>query len=177
MAVASGRSDGGRLRLVATVLLSLLLVALLAFGALVYLKYRDEGDEQDVRTAAMAAARLEALNLTTIDYKNTDAAVDRILSVATGTLATQFKAEKSQLGPLLAATKSVSVGSVLETGLVSLKGKNAEVLVAVDATVTTQAAGSTKAQRAVKHYRMSMKLQQIGSRWLVSDVGFTGLAT
>jgi Mce-associated membrane protein len=175
--VASAGSHGGRLRLVAVVALVLLFAALVAFGVLTYLKYRDKGDSRGDRTAAVAAARLEAVNLTTIDYKSTDVAVDRILAGATGTLASQFKAQRAQLGPLLTGTKSVSVGSVLEAGLVKLDGNNAEVLVAVDATVTTQPAGATKAQRAVKHYRMSMKLQRGGGRWLVSDVGFTGLAT
>jgi Mce-associated membrane protein len=161
---------------------------LAAFGVLTYRKYRDEGNKQvagvaatadvtsDDGTAAVAAARLEAVNLTTIDYKTTDAAVARILAGATGTLKTQFTAQRAQLGPLLASTKSTSVGSVLEAGLVKLSGSNAEVLVAVDASVTTQPAGTTKPQNAVKHYRMSMKLQHVGTSWLVSDVGFTGLA-
>jgi Mce-associated membrane protein len=174
--VAAGRPDGSRFRLVVVVVLAILLAALVAFGVLEYLKYRDEGQKQDQRTAAVTAARLEALNLTTIDYKTTDAAVARILAGATGTLQTQFTAQRSQLGPLLAGTKSTSIGSVLEAGLVKLSGKSAEVLVAVDATVTTQQPPTAQPRSTVKHYRMSLKLQRVGNRWLVSDVGFTGLA-
>jgi Mce-associated membrane protein len=142
---------------------------------LLYLRLADSDDERDGRAAALAAARLEAVNLTTIDYRETDAAVQRILAGATGTLEAQFKQQRSQLGPLLTGAKSTSRGSVLEAGLVKLDGRTAQALVSVDATVSTQPSGTTKAQTSVKHYRMSMKLQQVGSRWLVSDVGFTGL--
>ena len=176
MAVATDRANGGRLRTVLAVALSLLLAALVAFGVLLFLRVTDSEGEGDARSAALAAARLQAVNLTTIDYRDTDMAVQRILAGATGTLETQFKEQRSQLGPLLTGTKSTSRGSVLEAGLVKLDGRTATALVAVDATVSTQPTGTTKAQTSVKHYRMSMNLQRIGSRWLVSDVGFTGLA-
>ena len=69
MAVATSRSNGGRLRIVVAAALVLLLGALIAFGVVVYGKYRDKKDRGDERIAAVAAARVEAVNLTTIDYR------------------------------------------------------------------------------------------------------------
>ena len=176
MAVAAGRPDGGRLRLVLVVVLTLALAALVAYGVMLAPRWKHEDNKDNERAAVLASARLEAVNLTTIDYKSADAAVQRILAVATGELKRQFEAQRSQLGPLLSGTRSVSTGDILEAGLVKLEGTTAQALVAVDAKVTTQPAGAKQTQTAVKHYRMAMTLQQTGGKWLVSDVGFTGLA-
>ena len=175
MAVAAGRPHGGRLRVVLVIVLTLALAGLVVYGVTLYPRWQHD-DKDDERAAVLAVARLEAVNLTTIDYKNTDAAVQRILAVATGELKRQFEAQRGQIAPLLTGAQSSSRGSVLDAGLVKLTGDTAQALVAVDATVSTQPTGAKTPQRAVKHYRMAMTLQRSADRWLVSDVGFTGLA-
>jgi hypothetical protein len=97
--------------------------------------------------------------------------LDRILAGATGPLRTQFEKEKAQLPATLARTKSVSHGNVLSSGLISLDGARAQALAAVDARVSGTDTGRAG---VIKHYRMVITLQQVGSKWLASDVAFAG---
>jgi hypothetical protein len=125
-----------------------------------------------VEQAPLAAARGEAVALTTISYQTAARDVGRVLAGATGALRTQFAAEARQLPATLAKTKSVSRGTVLSSALSSLNGDRAQVLVAVDATVS----GTDTAKTGVlKHYRMVVTLQQISGTWLASDVAFAGV--
>lgn len=125
-------------------------------------------------SAVVAAASQEAVDLTTISYTSATRDVDRILAGATGGLRQQFLSQRAQFPSVLARDKSVSRGQVLAAGLVSLSGRTAEVDAATDATVSTTG-GGVKAQSVLKHYRMVMKLQLVGHRWLVSDVAFAGV--
>jgi Mce-associated membrane protein len=122
------------------------------------------------------AARQEAVNLTTISYTSAAADLDRIVAGATGGLRQQFEGQRAQFPAVLARDKSVSRGRVLSAGLISLSDDNdtARVAVATDATVSTTGGGVT-AQSVLKHYRMVMKLELIGGRWLVSAVAFAGV--
>jgi hypothetical protein len=126
------------------------------------------------RDAVLAAARLEAVNLTSLDYTTAARDLDRIVAGSTGALRAKFVAEQPQFPAVLARDKSRSRGTVLATALVDVGtgGDTAQVAVAADATVTT-GTGSAQ-QSALKHYRMVMKLQRVGARWLVSDVAFAG---
>jgi Mce-associated membrane protein len=121
--------------------------------------------------AVLSAARSEAVALTTLRYTSAAADLDRILAGATGPLRTQFEKEKAQLPATLARTKSVSHGNVLSSGLISLDGARAQALAAVDARVSGTDTGRAG---VIKHYRMVITLQQVGSKWLASDVAFAG---
>jgi Mce-associated membrane protein len=121
--------------------------------------------------AALAAARGEAVALTTIGYRTASSDLDRVLAGATGALRTQFEKEKSQLPATLAHTRSSSRGTVLSSALSSFDGSHAQALVAVDATVSGTDTGSAG---VLKHYRMVVSLDQQNGRWLASDVAFAG---
>jgi Mce-associated membrane protein len=121
--------------------------------------------------AALAAARGEAVALTTLNYRTASAGLDRILAGATGALRTQFEKEKSQLPATLAQTKSLSRGTVLSSALSSLSGTHAQALVAADATVSGSDTGPSG---VLKHYRMVVSLQQVNGTWLADDVAFAG---
>jgi Mce-associated membrane protein len=153
---------------------TVLAVLLAALTALV-LRASDTNAENASRSDALAAARQEALNLTTLSYLHADADLDRILSLATGALKTRFAAQRARLPRLLAQERSVSRGTIRSAGLVALDDAHgtARAMAAVDATLTseaTQAPGTT-------HYRMQLTLQRVGGRWLVADVGFVGNST
>ena len=129
----------------------------------------------DARQAALQAARQEAVNLTTISYETADADLGRIIASATGTLKTQFEAQRAQFPGVLARDKSVSVGTVLAAGVASQSSSTVEALVAVDAAVSNAETAKAGGRPLVKHYRMDMKLVLVGGRWLVSQVAFAGL--
>lgn len=149
------------------------LAALVATAVLLGLSVRAHGAPDDERAAAMAAARQEAVNLTTLGYATARHDVDRILAGATGGLRAKFETERAKLGSVLAQDRSTSRGHVVSAGLVHLSGDTAQVVVAADATVTT---GTGSGQRSVlKHYRMVVRLQKVSGQWLASDVAFAGM--
>ena len=152
-----------------------LLAGLLAGIALFALRLHAADARDDRRSAVLAAARAEALNLTTISYQTAERDLDRIVAAATGQVRTQFLAQRKQFPDVLRKAKSTSVGSILASALVSLHGSTARALVAVDATVNNAQTAAAKAAPQVKHYRMAMTLQHIKGNWLVSDVAFAGL--
>jgi Mce-associated membrane protein len=166
----------GVFRLVVTALILLALVAAAVLLGIRDHRHRRSGSAELTATpsqeAALAAANGEAVALTTIGYQTTERDLDRVLAGSTGALHTQFEKEKSQLPATLAKTKSDSRGAVLSSALSSLNGTTAQVLVAVDATVSGTDTGSTG---VLKHYRMVITLQKVANRWLASDVAFAGV--
>jgi Mce-associated membrane protein len=162
-----------RPRLALPIALTLVLLALLgAVGWLIH-DARADSRRDDARQAALQAARQQAVNLTTINYTTADRDLARIIAAATGTLKTQFEAQRTQFPAVLRREKSVSVGTVLAAGVASQTGSTVDALLAVDASVSNTQSGTSGP--LVKHYRMDMKLVRIGGRWLVSQVAFAGL--
>lgn len=161
----------------AVVALAVILVVLVAAAVLLGVRdhrHRDQvtGPITPGEATAMAAARAEAVALTTIGYKTTTSDLNRVLAGATGALRTQFEKERSRLPATLAQTKSVSRGAVLSSALSSASSDTAQVLVAVDARVTGTDIGATG---VLKHYRMVVTLHRVSGRWLASDVAFAGV--
>jgi Mce-associated membrane protein len=166
------RSDGGPAFLAVALVVPAALIALLV-ALLLQASHGNVRDE--VRQGAAAAARAEALNLTTIRYQTADADLRRILAGATGKLRAQFAAEQPHFADVLTRDRSRSEGNVLAVGVVDISAPKgtARVVVAADATVTTTAANG-RDQSVLKHYRMVMRLVKLHGRWLVSDVAFAG---
>ena len=165
----------GRPRLVVPIALGLLLVGLLGLVAWLAVDARDARARDDERQAALQAARQQAVNLTTISYETADRDLGRIITAATGTLKTQFEAQRAQFPAVLKRDKSVSVGNVLAAGVASQRGSTIEAVVAVDAAVSNAESAKAGSGKLLKHYRMDMKLVRINGRWLVSQVAFAGL--
>jgi Mce-associated membrane protein len=162
-------------RLLLPVALGLVLLVLLAAVGWLVVDARDTRARDDARQAALQAARQEAVNLTTISYETADADLGRIIAAATGTLKTQFAAQRAQFPAVLKRDKSVSVGTVLAAGVASQTKSTVEALVAVDAAVSNDQTAKAGSRPLVKHYRMDMKLVLVSGRWLVSQVAFAGL--
>ncbi|HET6818362.1 MAG TPA: hypothetical protein VFH66_14135 [Mycobacteriales bacterium] len=146
---------------------------LLAFLVVMLLQASGRNARDDRRQAVAAAARSEALAVTTISYRTANADLDRILAGATGKLRSQFAEQQPHFADILAPDKSVSKGEVLSVGVVSASTSAAQVVVAVDATVTTTPAGK-QPESVLKHYRMVMRLVKAHGHWLVSDIAFAG---
>ena len=177
MDVAALRSDElvDERRRVGFVLPALLVVfiGLLALLVVLLLQASGRNARDDRRDAVAAAARSEALAVTTISYQTANADLDRILAGATGQLRSQFAEQKPHFADTLQPDKSVSKGDVLSVGVVSSSESTAQAVVAVDATVTTSPAGK-QSQSVLKHYRMVMRLVKVHGHWLVSDIAFAG---
>ncbi|MDX1891298.1 mammalian cell entry protein [Mycolicibacterium sp. 050158] len=122
----------------------------------------------DQRELFLQVGRQGAIDLTTIDFNEADADVQRILDSSTGGFRDDF-AKRSQ--PFLDAVKqarSKTVGTVTEAGLESATDTGAQVLVAV--TVQTSNAGA--AQQEPRSWRMRVTVEQTGDGPRISGVEF-----
>ncbi|AGL27425.1 hypothetical protein J113_13600 [Mycobacterium tuberculosis CAS/NITR204] len=86
---------------------------------------------QDQRGHFLQAARQCALNLTTIDWRNAEADVRRILDGATGEFYNDFAQRSQPFVEVLRHAKASTVGTITEAGLQTQTADTAQALVAV----------------------------------------------
>ncbi len=156
-----------------TVLIAVLSVLLVLLGAAALfgaLKLRDYTQRDDARAAALVAARQEALNLTSIDGREIDADLARVLDGATGGFKTDFAQRSKDLKTVLTENQVVAEGKVLEAALVRSDTETATALVVVDSNVKNKAAPDGRSNT----YRMQLDLERHGNRWLTSALQFVG---
>ncbi|WP_406815026.1 Mce protein [Mycobacterium sp. M23085] len=124
-------------------------------------------DVQARQNLYVATARQGAVNLTTIDYTQVDADVQRILDSATGAFRDEFEQRAKPFEEVVKAAQSKSEGTVTDAGLESQRGDSAQVLVAV--AVKSRTAGGEEAPR---EWRMRIEVRSVGDDAKVSNVVF-----
>jgi Mce-associated membrane protein len=159
-----------RAPLAAIVTLVVVLVLLAAGALLGAVKLRDASQRDDARSAALGAARQEALNLTSIDGKDIDADLKRVQDGATGAFAKDFSDRAKDLKSVLTENAVVAEGHVLDAALVRGDLDTATVIVVVDSTVKNKAVPAGRANT----YRMQLDLERQNGRWLTSALQFVG---
>jgi Mce-associated membrane protein len=148
------------------------LVAVVALAALAgWLGFRayqsHQADEQ--RKLFLQVGRQGALNLTTINWQQADADVQRVLDSATGTFYDDFQKRAQPFIEVVKQAQSKSVGTIAEAGLESVSGDEARVLVAV--TVQTSNAGAP--EQSPRAWRMRLTVHKVGEHDAkVSNVEF-----
>lgn len=123
-------------------------------------------DREDQRIAAMRSARQTAVNLNSLDHRNIQKSLDRVLSGLTGEAKDQWGTMSKDIAQ--AAQKGQTVTSVqdVRAGLVSMDGDSAEVIVSVTATATSPKVP----QGQPRYYRWRFDLTRSDGRWLVSNM-------
>jgi Mce-associated membrane protein len=147
------------------------LVLVLALGGLTgWLGFRayesHQADEQS--KLFLQVGRQGALNLTSIDFAQADADVQRILDSATGTFYDDFQKRAQPFIDVVRQAQSKSVGTIAEAGLESESENQAQVLVAV--TVKTSNAGAP--EQEPRAWRMRITVEKVGDEAKVSNVEF-----
>jgi Mce-associated membrane protein len=165
--VATEKKPKSPVRL-ATVLGGVVLVSLTALAG--WLGFRDyqAHQVQAQRALLIQVGRQGALNLTTIDWQHADTDIRRILDSATGTFYDDFSKRSKPFIEVVKKAQSKSAGTVVEAGLESQSGDEAQVLVAVS--VKTSNAGA--AEEEPRHWRMRIAVKKIGDEAKVSNVEF-----
>lgn len=161
----TGPSTGVRLALAvggATIVVLAALVAWLGYRAY------ESHQVQQQRLLFLQVGRQGALNLTTIDYTEADADVQRVIDSSTGTFRDDFQKRAGPFIEVVKQAQSKSVGEITEAGLESQQGDQAQVLVAV--TVKTSSAGAEEQQP--RAWRMRMTVQKVGDGAKVANVEF-----
>ncbi|OBB69515.1 Mce protein [Mycobacterium sp. 852014-50255_SCH5639931] len=135
-------------------------------GWLGYQAYQKH-EAQAQRDLFVQVARQGAVNLTTINYTEVDADVQRILDLATGAFRDDFEQRSKPFIEVVKAAQSKSEGAVTDAGLESQRGDSAQVLVAV--AVKSRTAGGEEAPR---EWRMRIEVRSVGNDAKVSNVVF-----
>ena len=154
-----------RLATIAGLVVVILLAGLAGWtGYRGYQAYQGEKERQ----LFLQVGRQGALNLTTIDWQNAEADVQRVLDSATGTFYDDFQNRSAPFVQVVKQAQSKSVGTIAEAGLESATDNEAQVLVAV--TVTTSNVGAP--QQEPRAWRMRLTVQKVGDDAKVSNVEF-----
>jgi Mce-associated membrane protein len=164
---ASAKPPMSHVRL-ATIVGLVLVVALAGLtGWLGFRTYQSHQAEEQ-RNLFLQVGRQGALNLTTIDWQQADANVQRILDSATGTFYDDFQKRSQPFVEVVKQAQSKSVGTISEAGLESESDNGAQVLVAVQ--VKTSNAGAP--EQAPRSWRMRISVEKVGDEAKVSNVEF-----
>lgn len=125
--------------------------------------------EQERTAAVLDSATQMANALLNINYKNVQATVSKVRSLATGTFLSQY--EKSEHGVATAArrAKAVQTSKVVWTGLVGSDPDSATVIVASTGTVANKV---THYKPVSRTYRLQLDLVQQDGKWLTRDLQF-----
>lgn len=145
-----------------------IVVALTALcGWLGYRTFESRHAEQ-FRAMVVQVARQGAINLTTIDYRQADADVKRILDSATGQFYDEFSTRSAPFIDVVKKAQSKSVGTVTEAGVESIGDSEGQVLVAVSVATTNK---GTQEDRP-RFWRMRLTVTKAGEDTKVSKVDF-----
>jgi len=158
-----------RFRVLPWLLAAALILVAAGVGFLGY-RVHQENQANERSQDVLAAARQEALNFISIDYRNFAQDTNNVLSGATGDFKQQFTDQSKTLQSLVTSNKAVSTGQVLQAGMVTSSPTSARVLVVADAKVANTAAPSGQ----VRNYRLQMDLVEQNGQWLTSDIEFVG---
>jgi Mce-associated membrane protein len=151
-----------------TVVLSVIAVILaVATGALTW-QVHDQAVTASQRTAVLAAARQEALDLTTLSDKTGGTDYQAVLSGSAGNLKQELADGRDDFLKALSSDAVTSVGQVLDAGIVNMSGANATVLLNVASTVTNKQ--TSKPETRLYHWQAA--LVRSGGRWLVTSLEF-----
>jgi len=143
-------------------------VALAALCGLLGLRANEAHQADVLRAQLVQAAKQGAVNLTTIDYKNAESDVQRILDSSTGQFRDDFQKRSQPFIDVVKKAESTSVGLVTEAGLESLMGQQGRVLVSV----TVKTVSSGKVEEQPRYWRMRVTVDQQAEGAKVSNVDF-----
>ena len=161
------RSDGFRRSDRALVASGLVVATLTGLTGWVGYRAYQQHEAQAQRDLFLQTARQGAVNLTTINYTEIEADVQRILDLATGAFRDDFEHRSKPFIELVKAAQSKSEGTVTDAGLESQHGDSAQILVAV-AVKSRTAAG----EEAPREWRMKIEVKSVGDDAKMSNVVF-----
>lgn len=148
------------------ILLVLALMALAALSGLFAAQAHAEQQQKKRRQEILAAARQEALHLSSLSHKTADRDVRRVLRGATGKFEQRFSSQAGRITKMLNRAKVVSDGKVREAAIANVDRGPATALVVVDGVVRNK----TNPQGSPRLYKYKMTLKQDGGRWRVAQM-------
>lgn len=158
--------DRTRLR---QVLVVLALAALVLAGSVFYLlnQVNEARAADEAGDAAVSAAKSDAQEILSYDYRSLDSNFQQGLAATTGGFRTQYQQTTSQLvRPQATQQKVIVQAAVMNAGLITSTDDNAVVLLFVDR-VTTKAGQS---KPTFNQDRVRMTMTKVNGKWLCSKL-------
>ncbi|WP_293046099.1 mammalian cell entry protein [Mycobacterium sp.] len=147
------------------------LVTVLALGGVAgwfgYDVYQNHQQDK-TRSLFLAVGKQGALNLTTINYTEADADVQRILESSTGQFYDDFSKRAPAFVDVVKEAQAKTDGKITEAGLESVNANSARVLVAMLVNTTNKGVSDQQP----RHWRMRIDVQKVGDTVKVANVGF-----
>jgi len=117
------------------------------------------------------AATEETKAFLSVDYKDMDPLIAKVLAGSTGTFKEQYSKAKVTLKAQAQQSQAVSSGKVLSVGVGDIDDSDAVVFVAADSQVSNK---STKGKAQPRYYRLKLTMVHQGDKWLTSNLQFVG---
>lgn len=147
---------------------ALLIVALLGISAAIMWHHRGVETDRQRASEFTAAARQGVVNMTSLDFNNAKAGVQRILDSSTGEFKADFSSRASDFIKVVQESKVVTKGTVNLSAVQSMSEDSAVVLVAATSEVTN-AAGAKNDPRA---WRLKVTVNRDGGVLKMAKVEF-----
>jgi Mce-associated membrane protein len=163
--------DGGAPMHVYRMAINVGVAIMLALGALVgWLGFEVSRNDRaaDQRAIFEQTARQGAIDLTTLDWRQADADVKRILDAATGSFHDDFASQSQPFIDAVKDSKSVTTGTVTGSGIESATNDTAQVMVAVS--VRTSSAQAPESDP--RTWRIRIAVQKVDNDVKVANVDF-----
>jgi Mce-associated membrane protein len=125
----------------------------------------EAGVYTETRAQVLEVGEQGIANLTTMDYKHVDEGLDRWLASSTGTLRDSLAQGRDDSRKQLAAGKSATVGKVTDAAVTELDTDTAQVIAAVEITVTPEGGLSQ-----VRRNRFEAGLSRTDTGWKLSSL-------
>jgi len=147
-------------------LLAVLVAVLLGASAVIH-----AGQGREVDPGMLVAARTQAKNFFSLDYRHADADVDRVLALSTGSFKKEYASRRKEVVAGVTGKKLVVTAVVPEDGAAVelVDGDRGQVLVAVDVSTGTTSGATTE-----NRYRTRILLRKVDGHWLVSGLNQVG---
>ncbi|KAA1421888.1 hypothetical protein F0U44_06370 [Nocardioides humilatus] len=149
----------------ALVALTVIALAAVAWQGLVM--YQDREDDAQ-RDAAVAVARDQVLDLTTLDSESIDDKLEAMGKRLSGDFKRQFDGFADTFADVVADDNIRATGEVKSVAVDQFDGESAVVLVATSAEVAHGKSDKTTA----KDYRVRVELDRKGDDWLITGMEF-----
>jgi Mce-associated membrane protein len=117
------------------------------------------------RDDVLAAGRVQVATLTTLDYHDVDAGIDRWLAVSTGGLREELAATDGATREQLAANATVATGRVLDAAVSELDERAGAAKLLVSVEISTAKGGSPP---TAKRNRFVAGMSRVDGEWKLS---------
>jgi Mce-associated membrane protein len=146
----------------------LVICALVAFSGYMVWQNHQSTQRQMHEAEFSAAARQGVVNLMSLNFAQGDADIQRLIDGTTGSFRDDFEKSKNDFLTVMKDSKVVTTAEVKATGVESMSGNSAVVLV----TATSQVSNAASSKQSPRAWRLSVTLDRVDGQPKMSKVEF-----